>query len=137
MREIPICDFEAECRFVLDLGTHSHTKFQYGLEFIGRVVPLVVVGSLSTTGAMQKDVICLCLPSMVPPQIWQRPAVFWNTSLRSTGEREWLGTIAPRSSAFRRRRISRDSWRNSADASGVVPVISRDRFPPVIAAHLL
>lgn len=72
MREIPIRDFEAERRFVLDLGTHPYAEFQNGLEFIGRIVPpvvvakcmrwQVVVGSMSTAGAMRKDMICMPLP---------------------------------------------------------------------------
>lgn len=72
MCEIPIRDFEAEGRFVLGLSTHPHAKLQNGLEFIGRIVPPlivakrmcrhVVVGSVSTTGAMRKGLICLPYP---------------------------------------------------------------------------
>lgn len=69
MREIPIRDFQAERRLVHDLPAHPHAEFQDGLEFIGRVVPPVVVaecvrwqvivGGVSTASAMRKDMVCL------------------------------------------------------------------------------
>jgi hypothetical protein len=43
MREIPIRNFEAERRLVFDLCTRPYAEFQNGLEFIGKVVPPVVV----------------------------------------------------------------------------------------------
>jgi 3-deoxy-D-arabino-heptulosonate 7-phosphate (DAHP) synthase len=43
MCEIPIRAFEAERRFVLDLSTYLHAKFQNGLKLIGHVIPPVIV----------------------------------------------------------------------------------------------